>query len=330
MILMQTELLSYLPFKRKNTASGWISFDAPCCIHNGESQDTRQRGGFISHGSGGFTYHCFNCGFKTSWLPGRQISVKNRKFFRWINVPDNKINDWSLEALKLLDSSEHVKLENREFTEKLLPPETMPLTDALTVHEDSVKCLEYLLDRGLELDEFDWQYCPLPGYKDRLIIPFYHKKKLVGYTGRKVTSGSPKYLSDAQSGYVFNIDNQDYKNKIVLVTEGPFDSLAVNGVGLLTNIPNDQQSAIINSLGKTVIVIPDRDYPGMQLVKYAMNNGWLVSIPNWEETVKDVSEAVAKYGKLFVLKDIIDTATDSKIKIELFMKKYPKETKHAE
>lgn len=325
MSLMQTELLSYLPFKRKTTASGWMSFDAPCCVHNGETADTRQRGGFISHGSGGFTYHCFNCGFKTSWLPGRQISIKNRKFFRWVNIPENKINEWSLEALKLLDSSNSIKLEQREFTEKLLPPDSIPLKKALLDHEDSVACLEYLLDRGYDIDDYDWHYCPLPGYKDRLILPFYHKKKLVGYTARKIKSGSPKYLSDAQSGYVFNIDAQDYKNKIILVTEGPFDSLAVGGVGLLTNIPNDQQAAIINSLNKTVIVVPDRDYPGMQLVKYAMNNGWLVAIPDWEPQIKDVSEAFQKYGRLFVLKNIIDTATDSKIKIELFMKKHPKE-----
>jgi hypothetical protein len=325
MSLLQAELLSYLPFKRKTTTSGWMSFDAPCCIHNGESQDTRQRGGFISHNTGGFTYHCFNCGFKTSWLPGRQISIKNRKFFRWINVPDTKINDWSLEALKLLDSDQKIKLENKEFVEKLLPPDTLPLVEALKTHDDSIACLEYILDRGFNLEDYDWQYCPLSGYKDRVIVPFYHNKKLVGYTARKVVDGSPKYLSEAQSGYVFNIDAQSYKNKFVLVTEGPFDSLAVRGVGLLTNIPNDQQAAIINSLGKTVIVVPDRDYPGMQLVKYAMNNGWLVAIPNWEDDVKDPAKAVERYGRLFVLKDIIDTATDSKIRIELFMKRYPKE-----
>lgn len=329
MSLMQTELLSYLPFKRKMTASGWMSFDAPCCVHNGESADTRQRGGFISHSSGGFTYHCFNCGFKTSWLPGRQISIKNRKFFRWVNVPDSKINEWSLDALKLLDNSNSIKLEQREFTEKLLPPDTLTLKEALVKYDDSVQCLEYLLDRGFDIDDYDWAYCPLPGYKDRLILPFYHKKKLVGYTARKIKEGNPKYLSDAQSGYVFNIDAQNYKNKIVLVTEGPFDSLAVGGVALLTNIPNDQQSAIINSLGKTVVVVPDRDYAGMQLVKYAMNNGWLVSIPDWEKDVKDASEALQRYGKLFVLKNIIDTATDSKIKIELFMKRYPKEKDNA-
>ena len=326
MIAIQAELLSYLPFKRKQTSSGWMSFDAPCCVHNGESQDTRQRGGFISHGAG-FTYHCFNCGFKTSWQPGRQINGKNKKLFKWLNVPLSKVNEWSLEALRLLDTDDNTSYVQKEFHEAQLPPDTVPLTQALLEYDDSVACLEYLLERGHSLEDCDWQYCPMPGYTDRLIIPFYHKKKLIGYTARKVTKGSPKYLSESQSGYVFNIDNQSYMNKVVLVTEGPFDALAVGGVGLLTNLPNDHQRAIINSLGKTVVVVPDRDHTGMGLVEYAMQNEWLVAIPPWEDDIKDASDAFKRYGKLFTIKSILDTATDNKIKLEMLIKKYPKEKK---
>lgn len=327
MTAIQAELLSYLPFKRKQTSSGWMSFDAPCCVHNGETTDTRQRGGFISHGSG-FTYHCFNCGYKTSWQPGRQISVKNKKLFKWLNVPSSKINEWSLEALKLLDNNDVEAVAQLDFHEKYLPPDSIPLVNALLEYDDSVRCLEYLLDRGHDLDDYDWHYCPMPGYNDRLIIPFYHQKKLIGYTARKVVLGSPKYLSESQSGYVFNIDKQNYSNKVVLVTEGPFDALAVNGVGLLTNLPNDRQRAIINSLGKTVIVVPDRDHTGMGLVQYAMENEWLVAIPPWEDDIKDASDAFKRYGKLFTIKSILDSATDNKIKLELLMKKYPKEKKN--
>lgn len=327
MSLLQTELLSYLPFKRKQTLSGWLSFDAPCCQHNGESADTRQRGGFIGHANGGFSYHCFNCGFKTSWQPGRQISAKAKNFFRWCNVPTSKINDWSLEALKLLDNGSDSKVQFKDFVEKALPLDSIPLKDALLEFPNSVACLEYILDRGYELDDCDWHYSPMPGYQDRLIIPFRHNKLLVGYTARKVVKGSPKYLSESQSGYVFNVDKQNYRSKVVFVCEGPFDALAVDGVALLTNLPNEQQTAIINSLGKTVVVVPDRDYTGMGLVKYAMDNGWLVAIPDWEDDIKDASDAFKRYGKLFTVKNLLDTATDNKVKLELMIKKYPKETK---
>ena len=327
MSALQAELLQHLPFKRKQTSGGWLSFDAPCCVHNGESADHRQRGGIILQANGGFTYHCFNCGFKTSWQPGRQLFAKTKKFFGWLGIPNNKINEFALDALKLLEGVQAGTFKYEDFVEKPMPLETVPLTDALLEFPESVACLEYILDRGLTLEDCKWHYCPLPGYKDRLIIPFYHRNMLVGYTARKVVPGSPKYLSESQSGYVFNIDQQDYKNKIVIVTEGPFDALSIGGVGILTNLPNDQQIATIKSLGKTVVVVPDRDYPGMDLVKKAMENEWLVAIPPWEDDIKDVAEAVQRYGKLFTLKSIVDTATANKVKIELLIKKYPKKNK---
>ena len=43
-----------LPGKRKtNSSSGWISFNAVCCHHNGESADTRGRGGMMMNADGG-------------------------------------------------------------------------------------------------------------------------------------------------------------------------------------------------------------------------------------------------------------------------------------
>ena len=72
-------VLQFLPPKRKHTPSGWISFNAPCCHHNGQGADTRQRGGLIANPDGGVSYHCFNCGFKASWQPGRNVSKGLRR-----------------------------------------------------------------------------------------------------------------------------------------------------------------------------------------------------------------------------------------------------------
>jgi hypothetical protein len=55
--------MAYLPAKRKQNPSGWISFNAPCCVHNNENADRRSRGG-IKITDQGWSYHCFNCGFK--------------------------------------------------------------------------------------------------------------------------------------------------------------------------------------------------------------------------------------------------------------------------
>jgi hypothetical protein len=87
------------PGKRKSTSSGWISFNAPCCVHNGESADRRQRGG-IKATDQGWSYHCFNCGFTASFVLGRNLSFKARKLLGWLNVDRNEIERINLESLR--------------------------------------------------------------------------------------------------------------------------------------------------------------------------------------------------------------------------------------
>ena len=74
-----------------------------------------------------------------------------------------------------------------------------------------------------------------------------------------------------------------------------------------------------------VIVVADRDRAGSKLITQAIEYGWSVSFPLWQREgariCKDVSEAVEMYGKLFVLKSIINAKETSKLKIELMRKK---------
>ena len=56
MNLIQSTILTSLPAGRKKTPSGWISFNAPCCIHNGESQDKKKRGGIMTSADGTVSY----------------------------------------------------------------------------------------------------------------------------------------------------------------------------------------------------------------------------------------------------------------------------------
>ena len=101
--------MAYLPAKRKTTPSGWTSFNAPCCVHNGTGADTRGRGGVISEGDT-VSYHCFNCGYKASWQPGRNLSNKMKKLLQWLNAPDNVISKLSLAVL-----NEHADEDNQKL-----------------------------------------------------------------------------------------------------------------------------------------------------------------------------------------------------------------------
>lgn len=326
---IQTAVLAVLPPKRKNTPSGWLSFDAPCCIHRGESRDERQRGGVLVSPNGGFQYHCFNCNFKAGWTPGHNLSSNTKKMFQWLGMSQDEILKLGLYALKLRENQPTLtKKLNFELEERALPEMTVSLEEWANadIPEDTKKELlevfKYLHFRGMGFDWYPWHWSYAPGYRDRLLIPFYHEGKIVGYTGRKIREGRPKYLTDAQPGYVFNLDRQrNWDRKYMIVVEGQFDAIAIDGVAIMHNEPNETQASRINSFGKEVIVVPDRDRPGAKLITAALEYGWQVSMPPWNSNIKDVADAVKAYGRLYTLFSILQYKEDNKIKIQLLKKK---------
>ncbi len=320
MSLVNDTILTYLPPKRKKTPSGWTSFNAVCCHHNGNTPDTRQRGGIMINE--GMSYHCFNCGFKASWQPGRTVSANLRKLMRWLNVPDDIINKCVLDALRLKENANYERKINPlpTFIDKLLPQDSTLLKDQLD-NPDVIPVLEYLSSRGFYLDDFDWHWSDTPAFNNRLIIPFYYQNKLVGYTARLLRDGKPKYISEQQPGYVFNLDRQKENRKYVIVTEGPFDAISVDGVAILGADINEHQKLLINNLGKEVILLPDRDHDGPRTVEQAIENGWSVSFPEWTDC-KDANDALIKYGRLYTLWSIINSKQSNKLKIQLTAQKW--------
>jgi|TARA_X000001036_G_scaffold381346_1_gene373321 hypothetical protein len=317
-------VLTYLPPKRKTTPSGWLSFNAPCCHHNGTSSDTRLRGGLITNPDG-VSYHCFNCGYKASWQQGRNLSVKMRKLLQWLNAPDDVINKL---ALTIMQENEGVQVTQQlvevpQFNTVPLPNDAIKVSDITDFDKHSLAVVEYMASRNLQFDDTEYYWSPSLGYRDRLIIPFYYENRIVGWTARTVTSDKkPKYLSEQQPGYVFNLDEQRPQKVFAIVCEGPIDALYIDGVALLGSEAKDQQALLINRLNKDIIVVPDRDQAGSKLVEQAIDLGWGVSMPNWEQDITDIGEAVQRYGRIFTLHSIASYAETSPLKIRLGAKKW--------
>jgi DNA primase len=165
---------------------------------------------------------------------------------------------------------------------------------------------------------------------NRIIIPFTFENKIVGHTSRYLDDRKPKFISEQQGGYLFGYDLQKPDWQICIVVEGIFDALSLNGCALTTNTINDDQIELLKQLNKKIIVVPDQDKSGMEIINKAIDSGFYVSIPEWDSDVKDVNDAVVKYGKLATLISIINFATNSKIKIEMrkkqFVQRYPNES----
>lgn len=334
--------------KTRVSPKGWVHGNAPCCVHNGETKDTRGRGGFkIDDTTGGIVYHCFNCNFKTGFTPGKKLYHKTRRLLSWVGMDENDINRLVIEALRIRDLTPHIfeeKTEREEITfkERPLPEGALSFEQWMEWYElkgdkdfpdGLVNAVEYAADRLGDLSKMpDLYYTTerahgenkIAAMNKRLIIPFTWQGKNVGFTARtidSVYSVKPKYLMEVDSDYVFGTDRLIEQSEFVLVFEGPMDAMLMNGVAVLSNKISPEQADIIEDLGKQIIIVPDLNHTGIPMIEDAIEYGWSVSFPEWEEDVKDAGEAVQRYGKLFTLKTIISNVISTKLKIKLHMKK---------
>lgn len=330
MSLIADTLLAHLPAKRKHTPSGWISFNAPCC------DDKRQRGGFIVNAGDAVSYHCFNCQFKCSWQPGRTISQKMNKFMRLLNMSDDIISQLRLEALRLNDNSNAVITSViPKFEARALPIDAISFEELDTflklpdgdyaVPTKFTEAYAYLVERKIDPWAYPFYWTNKVGFNSRIIIPFLYKGEIVGWTARAFNDAKPKYLSEQQPGYVFNLDRQTDDREFVIVCEGPFDAISIDACALLGAEIKDSQNWLLKQLSREIILVPDRDIAGAVTVEQALEFGWSVSMPDWPEGIKDVNDAVVKLGQLATLWLIVDAKESNSLKIQLRAKKWFKD-----
>jgi hypothetical protein len=255
---------------------------------------------------------------------GRNLTFKARRLLEWMNVPQEEIERINLESLKhksiegLLGERQTIvnQLQNIVFEDRDLPADTQPLNDATK---------EYLRGRCIPQDyPFLYKTMPRPG----VVIPFTHDNQVVGHTTRFLDDRTPRYIQDIQHGYVFGTDLQATDWQYAIVVEGVFDALSINGLAVLHAEINDAQARLIRSLNREIIVVPDQDEAGMKLVDRAMELGWSVSMPEWPADVKDVNDAVIRWGRLATLITIMQAKETSKIKLELRKKQLIKQWKN--
>jgi hypothetical protein len=286
--------------------------------------DKKSRGGLINEGDT-VSYHCFNCGYKCSWQPGRPFSHKMRKLFQWLGTPDDIITKVALDVMR---ENEGVQVQTRiaelpTFDSVPLPDDAIKIADIKDFNKFSMAVLEYMAQRGLNMDDTSYYWSPSLGYRDRLIVPFFYEGRIVGWTARSVLPDKkPKYLTEVQPGFVYGLDEQSYNKIFTILCEGQIDAIHVDGCALGGSEISDQQSLLLNRLQKDIVVVPDRDKAGSKLVERAIELGWQVSMPDWNQNINDISDSVDKYGRVYTLYSIAIAAESSPLKIRLKAKKW--------
>ena len=307
-------LLDNLPIKTSKTPSGWNTMNCPMCT------DKRKRGGLITTGAK-ISFNCFNCGFTTGWAPNPSLGKKYKELAEKLGATSEDIHKVQIEILKYADVLEGQ--QETEYVYNLQKFEPVKLPESVTSIEnldDTHPVKKYAIEREI-YGLYPLLYFGDSLYKKRLVVPFTYNNELVGWTGRHINppdKQTPKYLHNMPAGYVFNIDRfADSQREIVIVTEGVFDAIMIDGIAIQGNSIGPEQAHLIEKLGKRIIVCPDRDSAGTELMLQAAELGWEVSFPPWHVDVKDAADAVQRYGRLATVGSIIKHATNNKLKIEV-------------
>jgi len=316
---------NFIPVKHKVSPKGWLTFNAPCCRHNGEKADTRGRGGLIINGND-WSAHCFNCGFKVRYVHGQILSYRARRYLKWLGVDESVIQLMVIESLKSRSVDSIIRETISEDAIKLVEFEKRSLPESailLTAESDQYYTDYILKNRGLQISDYPFMIMPDdPGRaRHSILIPFIYDNKIVGHTKRFLDNKIPKYLSDQQSDYIFGTDMQRPDWKYIIVVEGPFDAIAVNGVALLNNEISDAQADLLESFNKEIVVVPDMNKPGLTIIDRAIELGWGISLPEWDHDIVDVNDAFNKYGKYYTVATIIAAIETHPIKIEMKKRK---------
>lgn len=325
------EIINYLPFSRKQTASGVITYCCPMCVFMGEKRPDVKNRGYAVVDSSGITIKCHNCQYKGHWHYGKNLSKQMIDFLTIQGMDEQKIKKLQLEIIRTKDQRppEDVTVNYYNlFSEKQrkLPNNSKSFQEWANqepIPKDFVKVVEYMVNRNqnlLEWYEFYWS----PELPSRVIIPFFHNGRLIGHTSRTILEKEePKYKADYNKNIVFGADNLFLDNrKFVIVCEGPFDAISISGVAIMGKTANEHQISMINSSNKHVIYVPDRDAAGIQMIDIAKKNSWDICLPTWK--FKDCSDAVKHYGRIPVIQHIISNRITNEIMLKLKLKNWVK------
>lgn len=252
-------------------------------------------------------------------------------------VPENEWQQVLFTDLKFRSGSNHQRQKPKtiqiEPLELPLPETFYPLKEAETNDKWATIARYYLEEeRGVDPDKYPFMLSSktdvphLKKWFGRIIIPLYKDEKLIYYFGRDLTGKKQKkYENPAVSrdkvlyGFDKIFENVDLPLYIV---EGWFDAFLISGVAILGNEISKPQIEWLNRSRRKKVYIPDQFGDGRRAAEHALSLGWHISTPNIGGC-KDVNEAVLRYGKLYVMKELIEkTATgfEAKINIGIYCK----------
>ena len=323
MLDLEQTIRQHVPLGRANS-KGWVQVLCRVCNDHGKKG---LRGGFNFSG-GGLGYQCFNCHHTAHYVSGQYSSPSDdlKTVFTSFGIPDDIWNQLVMESLKNRNSDLAIAnfdkkvLKQNTFEPKPIPlpefffpladlPEDLPIRQLAELHlteERQIEPSAYPFMIGFK----DKAFKHSDEWAKRLIIPVYDRTgRLIFYQGRDLLGKSnAKYKSSAteRDNVLYGMDQvYAHSNTPLFITEGFFDAFHLNGCAVLGRQMTEGMIHHLNRSIREKVVVPDRFGSGQDLALAALKQGWKVSTPDLGGC-KDVTDAVIKYGKLYVMKTILD------------------------
>jgi DNA primase len=193
------------------------------------------------------------------------------------------------------------------------------LKDAPASDEIAEAAREYLIDdRGVDPNDYPFMLSrkaenpKLHKWLGRVIMPIYKNNKLIFYIGRALYDAPKKYETPAtpKERILYGFDRLfEHVEAPLIVVEGWFDGYAIDGVATLGNIITPYQRQWLDRSRREKIYVPDKFGDGRRAAEQAIEFGWSISTPEIGSDCKDMDDAVKKYGKLYVIKSIMENKT---------------------
>ena len=253
--------------KFKRVKSNLYNFRCPIC---GDSKKNKSKTrGYLYNVKANTNFKCHNCGASMSFNnflkqidPAVQKQYALEKFKEGhtgrnfvVDEPDFKFEAPKFKKkLKLPKASEHPRPAGYLTARKLNPDDFY--------YAKHFKKFANSLNPTFESESHD---------EERIIIPLYYEKNLIGFQGRSLGSSKVKYITvmlDDDAPKIYGLDNIR-KDAPVYITEGPFDSTFIrnaiamcgadadvdrwgisNRVWIYDNEPRNRE--IVNRISKTI------------------------------------------------------------------------------
>jgi len=313
-VRLEDVIRTFIPLPPHPNGRGFYSVLCKVCMDHGKKG---MRAGFkFDNDSVG--YNCFNCGHKAVYNSNENASMPDPmvEVLDAFNVPDDEWKQVLLTSMahknqgstNIVQTGISIDIEPKEIE---LPKHFYPLgTDD---DKWTVIARDYLeFDRGVDPDSSSFYLSTGQGdkqaakWKGRLIIPIYKDRKLIFYQGRALVEMQKKYLSPPvpKDKVLYGFDKLfENTERPLYIVEGWFDANAVDGVAVFGNQLSDEQIKWLNRSRRQKVIIPDRFGDGQLLANQAIDLGWQISAPDIGDC-KDMSAAVKRFGKLYVMKSI--------------------------